>query len=202
MGSFTVLLAALIFTGGSAYGSEIETVKAIIGIHQLDARRMLGREIALTIYETDEAPNAHASYRGPNGGPIITYFSTLLTEQYDDDVVTVVCHELGHFLGSRMPGKTAGGFAIEGEADYFAGKCSVRYYRMIHGMSLSQAQAATAETAQKMFQNLYKIRINPNMAKQQQNMGVNQSYSPPPCRVLTVIHGAMDWKRPACWYNP
>ncbi len=201
MNSIIFILASLLLTPG-AQATETETVKEIIGLYQPEARQILGREIALTIYETDEQPNAHASYRGPNDGPLLTYYSSLLVEQYDDDVVAVVCHELGHFLGSRAPGVTRSGNAIEGEADYFAGKCGVRYYRAYRGMSLTEAQNAIAQAAQKTFQNLYKIRINPNEAKYKQDTGVNQSYSSPDCRVLTVIHGAMDWKRPACWYNP
>lgn len=196
------LVIATVLFATTAQATETEIVKDIITLHQADARQILGREIALRIYETTEKPNAHASYSGPNNGPLLTYYSSLLLEQSDDDVVAVVCHELGHFLGSRAPGVTRIGNAIEGEADYFAGKCAVRYYRAIRGMSLADAQDATADAAQKTFQNLYKIRIDPNTARVQQNMGINQSYSKPDCRVLTVIHGAMNWARPACWYNP
>jgi predicted Zn-dependent protease with MMP-like domain len=202
MSSLNVLVAVFIFISSNALATETEIVRDIISIHQSDARRILGREIALRIYETNEAPNAHASYMGPNNGPLLTYYSTLLEEQQDDDVVTVVCHELGHFLGNRGPGVTRSGNAIEGEADYFAGKCAVRYYRMVRGMSLTEAQNTTAMAAQNTFQNLYKIKIDPNRARHMQFAGVNQTYAKPDCRVLSVIHGAMDWKRPVCWYNP
>jgi len=188
--------------GVSAQATELEVVKDIIGIHQQDARRILGREIGLIIRQTNEAPNAHASFLGPNNGPLLTYYSSLLQLNEDDDVVTVVCHELGHFLGSRAYGQTQIGNAIESEADYFAGKCGVRYYQMKRGMSLSAAQQEISENARKSFENLYEVRIDPNQARHQVYPGINQIYSPPPCRVLTVIHGAMGWKRPACWYNP
>ncbi len=198
--SLNIILAIL--SVSSAQATETEIVKDIISIHQPDARKLLGREISLTIYETNEAPNAHASYLAPNNGPLLTYYSSLLLDQRDDDVVPVVCHELGHFLGSRAMGQTRSGNAIESESDYFAGKCAVRYYRMIRGMSMSEAQSATAAAAQNAFQNLYKIRIDPNKARNQQFQGINQTYSKPECRVLTMIHGAMEWSRPMCWYNP
>ena len=185
-----------------AKATEVETVQDIIAIHQRDARAMLGREIALKFYETNEAPNAHASHMGPNNGPLITYYSTLLYLNKDDDVVTVVCHELGHILGSRKPGITQAGFALEGEADYFAGKCAVRYYTTVRGMSLSNAQQKAFTGAQQSFSSLYKIRIDANEARNQQYVGINPTYSKPPCRVLTVYYGAMGWNRPACWYNP
>jgi hypothetical protein len=182
--------------------TEVETVQEIIAIHQKDARALLGREIALKIYETNEAPNAHASYLGPNNGPMITYFSTLLYLNKDDDVVTVVCHELGHLLGSRKPGQTNAGNALEGEADYFAGKCAVRYFTTVRNMSLSRAQEAAYSGARQSFSSLYKIRIDANRARTQEYPGINPTYATPECRVLSVYHGAMGWNRPKCWYNP
>lgn len=202
MNLFFTILIALTTSTTAASANEVEIVKDIIGLHQQDARRILGSEIALYILETNDEPNASASYTGPNNGPLLTYYSSLLHLQRDDDVVTVVCHELGHFLGSRAPGKTRIGNAIESEADYFAGKCSVRYYTSVRGMSLGAAQEATANGAKLSFERLYQQRINPNQARSQQYMGINPSYSEPDCRVLTVIHGAMGWKRPTCWYNP
>lgn len=190
------------FSGTFAKATETEVVKDIIGIHQQDARMILGREIGLVIKQTNEEPNASASYQGTNNRPILTYYSSLLELNEDDDVVTVVCHELGHFLGSRAYGKTQIGNAIESESDYFAGKCGVRYYQLKRGMSLSQAQQEISDNARKSFESLYEIRIDPNKARQQVYPGINQKYSDPSCRVLSVIHGAMGWKRPACWYHP
>jgi hypothetical protein len=51
---------ALLFTATilpEAIATEIETVQEIIAIHQRDARTMLGQEIALKIYTTNEPPN-------------------------------------------------------------------------------------------------------------------------------------------------
>jgi hypothetical protein len=202
--SFLVLALLFLSTSGitSAQATEVETVQEIIAIHQRDARALLGREVALKFFQTSQAPNAHASYMGPNNGPLITYYSTLLNLNKDDDVVTVVCHELGHLLGSRKPGQTNAGNALEGEADYFAGKCAVRYFTTMRGMSLSQAQQAALSGAQQSFSSLYKIRIQPNIARYQDFPGINQTYPTPECRVLTVYYGAMGWNRPKCWYNP
>jgi hypothetical protein len=198
---FTLLLLSSGFIN-SAQATEVETVQEIIAIHQKDARALLGREVALKFFQTNEAPNAHASYMGPNNGPLITYYSTLLYLNQDDDVVTVVCHELGHLIGSRKPGMTPSGNALEGEADYFAGKCAVRYFTTMRGMSLSQAQQAAFNGARSSFSSLYKIRINADQARFQEYPGINQTYASPQCRVLTVYHGAMGWNRPKCWFNP
>lgn len=200
-----IVCSAFVFTAvfsTPANATETEVVKDIIAIHQQDARRILGREIGLVIRQTNEEPNAHASYQGANNGPILTYYSSLLQLNEDDDVVAVVCHELGHFLGSRAFGKTQIGNAIESEADYFAGQCGVRYYRTVRGMSLSAAQQEISENARKSFEHLYEMRIDPNKARNQAYTGINQTYSDPSCRVLSVIHGAMGWARPRCWYNP
>lgn len=200
--STLIILIATATILPQAKATEVEIVQDIIAIHQKDARALLGREVALKFYETSEAPNANASHLGPNNGPLITYYSSLLYLNKDDDVVTVVCHELGHILGSRKPGITPAGFALEGEADYFAGKCAVRYYTTIRNMSLSKAQEAAYTGAQQSFSSLYKIRIDANQARFQQYPGINPSYSKPECRVLTVYYGALGWNRPACWYNP
>ncbi len=198
---FTLLLLTSGFTT-TVHATEVETVQEIIAIHQRDARAMLGRDIALKFHQTNEAPNAHASYMGPKNGPLITYYSTLLHLNKDDDVVTVVCHELGHILGNRSPGVTRAGFALEGEADYFAGKCAVRYYTSVRGMNLSKAQEKAYTGAQQSFSSLYQMRINANEARFQEFPGISQTYPKPACRVLTVYHGAMGWQRPKCWYNP
>jgi hypothetical protein len=120
----------------------------------------------------------------------------------DDDVVTVVCHELGHMLGSRSPGVTQAGFALEGESDYFAGKCAVRYYTTVRNMSLARAQQAAYLGAQQSFSSLYQIRIDANKARSHEYPGIAPKYPTPECRVLSVYHGAMGWSRPKCWYNP
>jgi hypothetical protein len=198
---FTLLLLSSGFIN-SVQATEVETVREIIGIHQKDARALLGREVALKIFETNESPNAHASNMGPNNGPLITYYSTLLYLNQDDEVITVVCHELGHLIGSRKPGQTRAGFALEGEADYFAGKCAVRYLTTVRNMSLSRAQEVALTGAQHSFSRLYKTRIDANQARFQQFSGINQTYASPECRVLTVYHGAMGWNRPKCWFNP
>ena len=199
---FHFVLATL-FLSTIVHATELEIVENIISMNQEDARRILGREIAYTVFETNQQPNANASYRGPNNGPLLTYYSSLLMDQSDDDVVPVVCHELGHLLGNRASGVTPSGNAIEEEADYFAGKCSVKYYRTYRGMSLRQAQNATAAAAMKAFQELFKTRLNPDRARSEQfPSGINQTYADPDCRILTIINGSMDWKRPTCWYNP
>ena len=201
MKSFPLFLAILFFNQ-VAQATEVEIVEDIISMHQQDARRYFGREISLRVFETNEKPNAHASYKAPNNGPLLTYYSTLLMDQRDDEVVAVVCHELGHFLGARFRGQQNPYFAIESESDYFGGQCAFKYYRSKRGLSTSEAQTAVANAALSTFQSLYKIRINPNAAKNTPYKGINPSYSKPDCRVLTFIHGSLGWKRPACWFNP
>ncbi len=190
------------FVNFTAKASEIEVIKDLIGLYQPEIRKRYGKELYFEIQET-ETRNAWASITGgPNRSPLLTITSAYLYMFVDDEVINTVCHELGHFLGNISFGSTKQGAAFESEADYFGGSCAVRYYREVRGFSLNKAQETAIHMAKNSRSHVKGYCIDPYEARAMTYNGINTMYSVPECRVLSVLHGIMGWKRPACWFNP
>lgn len=140
-----------------------------------------------------------------------------------ESVVFVLCHELGHVLGSIKPADTQTPSrydprdAIEGEADYFGGSCTRNYLALINsdGDSLKNESYCknqdencqrTLTAARLGYRAIYgNIEIKPKTASKQAFLfgnGINPNYPDPNCRLFSVITGMLEQPRPKCWYNP
>lgn len=185
----------------TSQATEFETISDVIGMYQPEFRAKFGKEVAFKIERTQER-NAYASYQGPNGGPLITITSAYLELFIDDEAINSICHEIGHFLGDMSFANVGGRFAIESESDYFGGQCGVRYFRTKKGYGLSKAQDITIHNARNARSKTMSARLDPNRARIVHYQGIDTDYASGDCRVLSVVHGAMGWKRPSCWYGP
>lgn len=143
--------------------------------------------------------NASASAR--IFGPSLTITTEALRQMVDDEALATMCHEMGHLFGERFF-TTVSGLAVEGEADYFAGKCLMKYLTEVRGMSSRRATAAAEEIAKGEAVAFAQGRLTWERGYLTFYEGINRSYPPDECRLLTVLHGVWGWKRPACWYNP
>jgi hypothetical protein len=133
----------------------------------------------------------------------VTAFGGAINKFTELSIAVVACHEIGHILG-EVTYVSAGALerdssfiGVEGEADYFAGICSNRYFR-----NEELTQRAIRET----FSILYNDdTLDENMAKIPSNYfnkGINTFYPFAECRLLSALNGASNLPRPKCWYNP
>ncbi len=117
-------------------------------------------------------------------------------------IAAVTCHELGHILGdvplSAIPNHRKTTFdpqdSVEGEADYFAGRCMRMLYKNIDEEEIIQAFA-------KVIEKLKGTKIDRSERLPDFN-GIDQEYPSPACRVLSFENGLKLLQRPRCWYNP
>lgn len=181
---------------------RLEIASDIIGLYQPLAREMFRKEIYLWIEPSNENPNAYASFNGPRGSPRIRILTSTLREFEDDEIAATVCHELGHFFGDRTFGEKEEGIALEGEADYFAGSCLMRYLTQTLHLSPGRAVVEAISIAKNEAQAFEYRRLDPNRARSKCADGINRAYPDPDCRLLTVIHGIRKLNRPVCWFNP
>ncbi len=185
-----------------AHADELELISDVTGMYQTESRRRFGAELEYAIIDSPML-NASAGYR--DGAPNMEFFTALLHRLSDDQILAVVCHELGHFFGNRFSfGEDA---AVEGEADYFSGSCMTRYLREKRGMTASQAEDAAAHIADLEMSNLYEMHVTAECAYGHtpppgSAWGIQVTYPEPDCRLLSVVHGIRGWARPACWYLP
>lgn len=200
MNLFTLLaLLTLVFQVAPTLASdEIQTLKDLKNLYRPEAMAKYGKPIQISI-ENSAKMNAYAFARF--GSPQLTISSGALKQLHDDEVISTICHEIGHLFGVRHKW-TVSGLAIEGEADYFAGSCIVRFLRQVRGMSPDRAEREAIEIAEHEAVAFARSRLNWEKAYLEAHGGIKRGYPNRECRLLTVIHGIKGWKRPQCWYNP
>ncbi len=200
-------------SGSANAGVSSETpvqmvLRQLVDYHITEGRLRYGHKIDLEFVEEDMV-NAFAYYDGEKAGLGVDMM--LLKIMTPDEALIVLCHELGHALGdmahSKFPNdpkhREDNPLSLEGEADYFAGKCAVDYYVNFEGLDYSAAQEKAFFSAHSMFGTLYETDgINAEKAKSARFNGVNYEYPDPNCRTLSVWAGAEGLPRPKCWYNP
>jgi hypothetical protein len=113
------------------------------------------------------------------------------------------CHELGHILGeitpkmAGEPGREIENDGVEGEADYFAGRC----FRE----AVDSDEASFFYALDSLWRGLYGTPPNPRKAERERytrGRGINPTYPDADCRALSMLSGFREEPRPACWYNP
>ncbi len=183
-----------------------QVMRQLVDYYIAEGRLRYNHKINLD-FIIDDAVNASANY---DGRKVWLELNTgTLEAMTADQSLIIVCHELGHALGDLPHGNFEpdnGGMrnplSLEGEADYFAGKCAVDYYMNVEGLDYNGAQEKTFFAAFEMFGNLYETTIDTKKAARSTFNGVNLDYPDPNCRTLAVWAGAEGKARPKCWYNP
>jgi len=209
--SSAIIGAVLCFTPiGSAKAADQsgirEVIRQLVALYQADGRLRYNETIDLGFIEEDIV-NAAALWNPATGDIGLRFFRKLLADFTPAEVTFVVCHELGHILGdvahSSIPNRIKESpFSIEGEADYFAGKCAVSYFYEIEGLDYDGAQEKTFFAAASAISKLYEVEALGQKAVHDRFDGINPTYPDPSCRVLSIWNGAEGKPRPKCWYNP
>jgi hypothetical protein len=182
-------------------------VRHVVHRHQDLARARYGHMIEVRFMDDSrhcDLVNMEAGLDERGHRPRIFIYHGLLTRLSIEGIIAATCHELGHFFGEVTRGQAGETgrpvellMSVEGEADYFAGRCLADYYGSIPG---------AVEAGRKLYGSLHiDMKINENLARgraYEQNHGIDTKYPDPHCRMLSLISGALGESRPACWYNP
>jgi hypothetical protein len=190
---------ALLQSVANVYATdEIELIWRTVHLYQADSRQMYGHEMGVEIFP-NQSVNAYPAVS--DGKPRIVFYSAILEKLSDDMVVAATCHELGHHLGFRAVESQE--FADEGDSDYFAGACLAHYLRTYERLSRRDAEEVAEAIATATFSTMYKTRLVSDCARESRaGRVIRGEYPSPDCRVLTYVHGAKEWRRPECWYDP
>lgn len=207
LGVVVGLLGGIASSVNSAEAADLATVQEVVSrtvaLYRGDGYLRYDHRIDLNFIEEDEL-NAYATWN-PMGQISVNFFNKLLQSFTMDEVQLVVCHELGHLLGNlshREIGSKSSPLSVEGEADYFAGKCLVYTFMELEGFDRNGAQEKAFLAALGAYSKLYETDAHARHAEGMRYDGINPSYPEPACRTLTVWNGAEDLPRPKCWYNP
>lgn len=115
-------------------------------------------------------------------------------ELTDDEVLLVLCHELGHHLGGAPLASRTGWAASEGQADYWSGQNCGHLLRSPHqtALRLTQMYASSA------------MQPTPDLATTDTTKVERTyfGYPSPQCRLDTLVAGFRGQERPRCWYRP
>lgn len=144
---------------------------------------------------------------------IVTVFTGLF-QLTPGGVAFATCHEVGHLLGKVADEsmKRQNRLSLESEADYWGGKClqefisshpviplTAEHVDECHGdISCEKTFKSVRDTLEKIWNK----KADHKQAIDDESEGVNQFYSDANCRLLSALMGAINQKRPKCWYNP
>jgi hypothetical protein len=186
---------------------KLKAIEAVIEMHQEASAKKHGQNIQFKIVN-DKSHNAYGGTRG--GFPSIVIFTGFIEDYTSDELVTVICHELGHILGSvafkdstfrQTSSQAQNPDAAEGEADYFAGGCLMRYLGSVESSSTNFISLAMS-FATSTYEKIYSSKIDPLLANNQTVSGIFGGYPSKECRLYSLHLGILGQPRPACWFNP
>lgn len=111
----------------------------------------------------------------------------------DDEVLLILCHELGHHLGGAPLASRNGWASCEGQADYWSAKnCG-----QLLGSPYQTALRLTQMYAHNMMQPSPDLST-PDTTKVERTF---YGYPSAQCRLDTLIAGFKGQERPSCWYQ-
>jgi len=199
----TVIITLKFLTNLASATTKMEIVRDIVNSYQSQMYDRYNVGIDLQFDENSDMLQATA---GPdeNNNPQIIFHGGALKKLELDEIVFVICHEIGHFLG-RVHFKDTDfnppidpplnyELSLEGEADYFGGKCSAKYFNDPY-KAIDAARRAYSKVIES------RVEIGGRYIHEIFD-GVNGQYPTSECRLQTATNGALGHKRPACWYNP
>jgi hypothetical protein len=140
----------------------------------------------------DPRVNAMASREG-NHWQIHIYGGLLQhPDLTDDEVLLVLCHELGHHLGGTPKASRNGWSSCEGQADYWSAKnCG----HLLHS-PYQTALRLTQMYAQNLMQPSPDLETPDSTKVERTFFG----YPSPQCRLDTLVAGFKGLDRPECWF--
>lgn len=112
----------------------------------------------------------------------------------EDELLLILCHELGHHLAGEPTASRGGWSACEGQADYWSGKFC--------GHILTNAKESAVRLA-RLYASQgtggYPQLDTPDVTKVLRTFF---GYPTPQCRLDTILAGLNGVDRPECWYHP
>lgn len=173
-----------------------------------------------------EKVNAKA-YKEKDSYIIDVYGGLARFPQMSEEVLNLVlCHELGHHLGGAPFTSIGGDVSTEGQADYFSTtKCFKKTVseksqaepkvieseiiknicKRFSNVELTSCYESlkASETLTQIYDSVAPKKIYPALSKKDQTVvnRTNFGYPSNQCRLDTLVSGAVDDKRPECWYK-
>lgn len=176
-----------------------QTVESLIQYYRPEILARYGQDVQVTFHR-QEVLQALGGWRDDNI-VIDIYQKILRMERYL--LVAALCHELGHILGhvnfSSIPSaKSSRLDNVEGEADYFGGKCLADWFQREGKGSESQTLAFLANKS--CLETIYGETIDIEKAKATKSNETELGYPLSECRLLSAYNGIFNLPRPECWY--
>jgi hypothetical protein len=188
-----------------------QIVTDLVAKYQPNVVARYGTQVELKFEKSDDCSFVMA-YAGHNKDEkiVLRIFPGTFQQLSQEANVFVVCHELGHLLGSITPKETGVSSkfdprdSIEGEADYFGGDCARRALCPAESDNLCEPAVDAAREALEAIYGTAKP-IDPDGAQHlvyKKHHGIDPEYPSPDCRLLSVIYGVLGKERPTCLYSP
>lgn len=198
-----ILLVSFLFLVPFAHAGDLESKKRFVHNfverYQSAIEKRMGHRLWVNLIESDRF---HASVETDAMDSFYMEIHTRVLERMTERQLNfVLCHEIGHVLGEvtfadippeKNRYKLDGRAGVEGESDYFAGRC----------LRETVEFEAAVEAARDVFIMLKGGPIDPEKAVEQKADGIDPEWPSSECRLLSVIRGYRGEPRPACWYNP
>ena len=189
--------------------SAKDAIRAVVDGYAGESARRYGTPIQLVFDDADIAQATGGIVRG--GIPEITIYAGLIKGMTAEEAVAAACHEIGHVLGrvafeslpdQRPASSDSNKDSVEGEADYFSGRCVYDHLRRAFDAPEAEAAALAADIVTRTLEKIYGTKIDYRTAEGEIFPGIDPSYPDKECRLLSAISGVGLRQRPKCWYNP
>jgi len=150
-----------------------------------------GAQLMLVAHWSDQRVNALAARQGEVWE--IHVYGGLLAhpELTDDEIILVLCHELGHHLGGAPTASRGGWSACEGQADYWSGQFCAQLLDNPTSAALSLARLYARSAG-----GWPELETKDPLVVKRTFYG----YPSPQCRLDTLLAGFLGRPRPACWF--
>lgn len=188
--------------------------------------KLSGLSIKLNLDWDSPVVNAGANRDGTRGTINLHGGYAKLAPVTSRSFTHTLCHELGHLIGGGVKVMPTAKYSSEAESDYFATKtCLKKVFKDNNSFSeLSKIQKEWCKSSFEVTEELNLCAeillasrdqlnvenfLTPSLAHknfEELDQSINSTtnhngYPTISCRYTTYIHGALNWKRPSCWFN-
>lgn len=149
---------------------------------------------------SEQSMNAKATREQFDGKELwlIEVHQGLLTSKNltEDEILLVLCHELGHHLAGPPKAQRGGWASCEGQADYWA---TANCFRQVVRSNVSVENISLNLTTH-YSQLSFKSPPSLNRRSTTEVLRINYGYPSPQCRLDTLLAGYYGDRRPNCWF--
>ena len=154
-------------------------------------------EIFVSSEQSMNAKATREQFDGKELWLIEIYQGLLASENLtEDEILLVLCHELGHHLAGPPTAQRGGWASCEGQADYWA---TANCFRQVVRSDVSVEKTSLNLTTH-YSQLSFKSPPSLNRRSTTEVQRINYGYPAPQCRLDTLLAGHYGDKRPNCWF--